>query len=333
MRQLGCIPTQKFVSDLTLVRDIVYAVKKKKNSVLMYPEASYSFDGTTTPLPDSLGRFIKMLGVPVVMITTYGAFARDPLYNNLQLRQVDVSADMTYLLSPEEIAQKTPDELNAILAKSFSLDYFRWQQQKGIHITEDFRADHLNRVLYQCPHCMTEGCMVGKGTALRCENCGKTYELTEDGFLRPLAGEAAFTHVPDWYRWEREQVRASLLAGTYRLDIPVDICMMVNDKCIYRVGEGRLVHTCAGFHLTGCNGALDYKQKPNASYGLYADYYWYELGDVICIGYDRVLYYCFPKGGCDVVAKTRLAVEELYKMERQAATQKRKARSAMPAES
>ena len=80
----------------------MFSLKKLKSSVLMFPEASYSFDGTATPLPDSLGKCLKMLGVPVAMIRTYGAFARDPLYNNLKLRQVDVSADVEYLLSPEE---------------------------------------------------------------------------------------------------------------------------------------------------------------------------------------------------------------------------------------
>ena len=47
-----------------------------------------------------------IFGAPVVMIRTYGAFARDPLYNNLQLRKVKVSARMEYLLSPEEIREK-----------------------------------------------------------------------------------------------------------------------------------------------------------------------------------------------------------------------------------
>ena len=40
------------------------------------------------------------------------------------------------------------------------------------------------------------------------------------------------------------------------------------------------------------------------------------MGDVICLGNGDVLYYCFPKGGGDVVAKTRLAAEELYKMKK-----------------
>lgn len=154
--------------------------------------------------------------------------------------------------------------------------------------------------------------MVGKGTSIRCQSCGKEYTLTESGFLKALSGETEFSHIPDWYRWERESVRQELVDGSYRLDIPVEICMMVDTKCIYRVGKGRLVHTVDGFHLTGCDGKLDYAQKPRASYSLYSDYFWYELGDMICIGNSKVLYYCFPTEQQDVVAKTRLAAEELF---------------------
>ena len=313
MRAIGCIPTKKFVTDTVLVRDMLFALKKLNSSILMFPEASYSFDGTATPLPESLGKCLKILRVPVVMIRTYGAFARDPLYNNLNLRKVDVSADMEYLLSPREIAEKTPDELNSILAEKFSFDNFRWQQENNIRIAEAFRADHLNRVLYKCPHCQTEGAMLGKGTRLTCKACGKEYELTEYGFMKAADGNTEFAHIPDWYRWERECVRREIQEGRYRLDVPVDIYMMVDTKSIYKVGTGRLEHGSEGFHLTGCDGRLDYSQKPNASYSLYSDYYWYEIGDMICIGNTDVLYYCFPKEG-DVVAKTRLAAEELYKL-------------------
>ena len=314
MRHLGCIPTQKFVSDLGLVRDMVYTVKELHSSVLMYPEASYSFDGTATPLPESIGKCVKMLGVPLVMIRTYGAFARDPLYNGLQLRKVDVSADMEYLLSPQEIAKASTAEINTLLAERFSFDNFRDQQEQQIRITEPFRADGLNRVLYKCPHCGKEGDMTGKGTTLTCNSCGKTYLLTETGFLEAQEGETEFSHIPDWYRWERSCVRQELLDGSYRLDIPVRICMLVDSRSIYRVGEGRLIHTREGFHLSGCEGRLDYRQKPTSSYSLYSDYFWYELGDMICIGNSKALYYCFPTGQQDVVAKTRLAAEELYKL-------------------
>lgn len=314
MRVIGCIPTQKFVTDLSLVRDIIYAVKKKKSSILMYPEASYSFDGTSTTLPESLGMLVKKLGVPLVMIRTYGAFNRDPLYNNLQIRKVKVSADMKYLLSPDEIGKMSSDEINETIRNEFSFDNFKWQQENKVKIDEPFRADCLNRVLFKCPHCMAEGKTEGKGTRLTCHACGKVYELDEYGYMKALEGEAEYPHVPDWYAWERECVKQEIIENRYGLDIDVDVCMLVNTKCLYKVGEGRLTHSNEGFHLTGCDGKLDYTQPILASYSLYADYYWYEIGDVICIGTNKVLYYCFPKNCGDVVAKTRLAAEELYKL-------------------
>ena len=314
MHTIGCIPTNKFTSDLHLLRDMSHAVKKLGNSILMYPEASYSFDGTSTPLPETLGGCLKLLGVPVVMIRTFGSFSRNPLYNNLKRRKVKVSAEMEYILSPEEIKEKSVDELNEILKKNFTFDYWTWQRENGIKITEDFRAEGLNRVLYKCPHCMAEGKMRSEGISIVCDGCGKTYELTEDGTLEAKDGESAFTHIPDWYAWERECVKKEILNDEYRLQVPVDICMLMDTKHVYRVGEGELVHTKDGFHLTGCDGKLEYTQGGLSSYSLYSDFYWYEIGDVICIGDSKMLYYCFPKCEGDFVAKTRLAAEEIYKI-------------------
>lgn len=316
MRRIGCIPTNKFVTDAQLVRDILYALKTNNCSVLMYPEASYSFDGTATPLPESLGKCLKLLGVPVIMIRTYGAFSRDPLYNGLRLRNVDVSCNMEYILSPEDIDNMTVDELNHKLSELFTFDNFDWQIENKVRISEPTRAEGLNRVLYKCPECLSEGSMAAKGTRISCKKCGCEYELSEYGEIIRTNGKARFSTVPKWYRWERECVKDEILYNNYKLDVPVEILMMVNTDCIYDVGEGRLVHDENGFKLTGCDGRLDYSQKPTASYSLYSDYFWYEIGDMICIGNKKVLYYCFPKCEGDIVAKTRLAAEEMYKLAR-----------------
>jgi hypothetical protein len=232
----------------------------------------------------------------------------------LQIRKVKVSADIKYVLSPDELKNMTADEVNAVIQGEFDFDNFRWQQENKVKIDEPFRADGLNRVLYKCPHCLAEGTTEGKGIYVTCNACGKKYELDEYGYLRATDGDGKFDHVPDWYAWERECVKQELIRGEYKLDCDVDIYMLVDTKCLYRVGEGRLLHTNEGFHLTGCDGKLDYKHPPLGSYSLYADYFFYEIGDVICIGTPKVLYYCFPKGAGDVVAKTRLATEELHKI-------------------
>lgn len=313
MRRIGCIPTQKFVTDMSLIRDMKYALEKKKLSVLMYPEASYTFDGRATPLPEKLGGLLKLLKVPVVMITTSGAFTRDPLYNGLRTRKVKVSADVKYLLSPEEIAEKSVPELDAVLKEAFTFDGFKWQKDNEVEIKESFRAEGLERILYKCCECGTEGRMLGKGEELVCLECGKKYHMTKFGQLEAIDGETRFPHIPDWYAWERECVKEEIEKGEYLFDTDVTIGMMVDYKAIYMVGEGHLTHTEKGFTLTGCDGKLNYEQKPLSSYGLYSDYYWYEIGDMICIGNKDALYYCFPKKD-GVVAKTRIAAEEIYKI-------------------
>ena len=217
---------------------------------------------------------------------------------------------------PGEIKEKSVAELDALIDEAFSFDNFRYQQENNIVVDAPFRADGLNRVLYKCPHCGTEGKAQGKGIFWHCHSCGKQYELTDTGFLKATDGDTRFDHLPDWFDWQRAEVRRELEAGTYRLDVPVKIGMMVDYKALYMVGEGRLTHDENGFHLTGCDGQLDYRQGPLASHSLNADFFWYEIGDVICIGHKDAQYYCFPQNAGDIVTKTRLAAEELYKLKK-----------------
>ena len=313
MRLLGCTPTHKYVSDLTLIKDMEYMLKTNKTSVLMYPEAGYSFDGRTTTLPRKLGILMKKLGVPVVTVITQGAFHRDPLYNMLQIRDVKVSAHVKCLATAEELKELSVAELDARLDEAFSFDNFAWQRDNRISIDVPFRADGLHRILYKCPHCGAESRMEGKGIHLICHACGKKWEMNEFGQLRALEGETEYPHIPDWYTWERECVRKEIEDGTYLLDADVDIAMQVNLDGICMIGSGHLTHDRSGFHLTGADGKLDYTQSPLASHTLYADYHWYEIGDVIGIGNNEFSYFCFP--GADVsVTKARLATEELYKL-------------------
>ncbi len=312
MRSVGCIPTNKFVSDLGLIRDIQYALSHEKISVLMYPEASYSFDGCATPLPKSLGRLIKRLHVPVVMIKTSGAFLRDPLYNCLQKRKVSVHADVTCIVGREESEEMSISEIDKALESAFTFDNFRDQLEEKISVSEPFRADGLERILYKCTDCGAEGKTEGCGTKFICHACDKSYTLTEYGQLSADDGETVMPHIPDRYKWERECVRREIENGEYCLDTEVDIGVMRDFRAIYMVGGGKLRHDNSGFTLTDGSGNIIYHQNPQASYSLYADYFWYELGDVICIGDRETLYYCFPKDSSPV-AKARLAAEEMYK--------------------
>ena len=315
MRLLGCTPTHKYVADMSLIKDISHMLKKNKTSVLMYPEAGYSFDGCATAMPERLGVLVKRLGVPVVTVITQGAFHRDPLYNMLQIRDVKVSAHVKSIAPAAETKEKSVEELDALITEAFSFDNFAWQRDNKISIDVPFRADGLHRILYKCPHCGAENHMEGKGITLTCHSCGKQWTMDCYGQLCASEGDTEYPHIPDWYRWQRECVRKEIEEGTYLLDTDVDIVVQVNLDAVYKIGKGHLVHNENGFRLTGGDGLLDYSQSPAFSHTLYSDYYCYEMGDVIGIGNNEFSYFCLP-GENVSVTKARLATEELYKLKK-----------------
>ena len=157
--------------------------------------------------------------------------------------------------------------------------------------------------------------MEGKGIHLTCHSCGKRWEMDEYGRLCATDSDTEFSHIPDWYSWQRECVRKELEDGTYLLDTDVNIAVQVNLDCVYDIGKGHLVHDTNGFHLTSDDGKLDYTQSEVFTHTLYSDYYWYEIGDVIGIGDNELSYFCFPDKSVSVT-KARLATEELYKMKK-----------------
>ena len=312
LRQIGCINTPKFIVDPTLVRKLLSQVKNK-SSILMYPEASYSFDGTMTPLPYSIIKLVRLLKIDVVTIITNGAYLIQPLYNELKKRKVDISAQVKIIIKKEEIDNLTDEDIYNRINTEFSFDNFRKQQENKVKISEPYRAEGLNKVLYKCPHCMAEGEMKTSGSQIKCSNCNVTYELDEYGYLNAIENNTIFNHIPDWYKWEREKVKEELINNTYLLDVDCDIYMMIDTYKLYNIGSGHLTHNKEGFTLT--NGKdLNFTLNPLQSYSLYSDFYWYQIADVICIGDHKKQFYCFPKDKKDVVAKTRLATEELYKL-------------------
>ena len=206
LRDVGCICKRKFTSDTRLVRNLSRTVKNGDIAVI-YPEARYSLCGTTAVLPESLGKLCKLLKAPVVTLICHGHHINSPFWN-LHGRGVrPTTAEMTLLFTPEELKEKPVDELNRRIVEAFQYDDYAWQKEHGVRITYKGRAEGLHKVLYQCPACGKEFRMASEGTKLFCRECGKEWELTELGELHALTGNTEFSHIPDWYEWERANVR------------------------------------------------------------------------------------------------------------------------------
>lgn len=325
MELIGSIGTRKFTTDLHLVKSI-NRVLKRGDILSMYPEARYTPCGTTAYLPEALGKLVKMNKVPVVVIKHHGNHLLTPFWNFRKPRKVPLKMTMTQILTAEQVKAMTADQINAAIKEAFVYDEYRYQKENGILITEPYRAEGLHKVLYQCPHCLTESKMASEGTELYCTECGKRWNLNEDGTLTALDGKTEFTHVPDWFDWERKQVCEQIARGEYSFEDDVDVYSMPRCWRFEHLGKAKITHDPEnGFILSGeYNGAPYRIQRTpieNNSLHVEYDYCYIKPYDCFDISTDNDSFYCYPTKQ-NVITKLGFAVEELYRIKHDAAKKK-----------
>ena len=317
MENLGSICKRKFTTDLSLVRSCRKVLHEYGDVLCMYPEARYSPIGTLSIIPDAVGKLVKSNKVPLVIMVHHGNYLNAPFWDFRQYRKVPFYATMKQVLTAEEVQQKSADEINEIIRKEMEYDEHRWQKENNIRITESFRAEGLHKVLYQCPHCKTESKMNSQGIHLFCEECGKKWEMTELGEMKALEGETEFSHIPDWFEWERTNVRQQILDGTYKFEDDVHVQSLPGVEFI-DLGEGKITHDFEnGFVLTGHYNGHDYRiqRNPKDMYSLHVEYAYKKLGKIDCfdVSVKDDSFYCIPTKK-DVVTKLGFATEEMFKI-------------------
>ena len=332
LRNVGCICKRKFTNDIVMIKHLQQVVKNG-DILVVYPEARYSLCGTTAVLPDSIGKLCKFLKIPVVTLIIHGHHINSPFWNLKKRGVKPTEATLTQLFTAEALAETKAGEINEQIREAFVYDDFAWQKERGIRILYRKRAEGLHKVLYQCPHCLTEFKMSSSGTKLRCDACQKTWTLGIYGELSADGGETVFSHIPDWYEWERQQVRDEVLSGTYSFSGPVIVDSLPNAERFIRLGEGFMTHNGEGFHVSGKteNGEPFEMTKPVASlYSCHIEYdYLGKHGDCVDLNTLTDTWYIYPFGCAFSVTKMALATEELYMAYRKAAEAKQPARAAL----
>ncbi len=314
LRSVGAICKRKFVNDLKLVKHIRYVLDDLKGIVALYPEARYTLIGTNAILPASLGKMCKMLDVPVVVLNMHGNYLSQPQWNLTQ-RKVPLMADMTQIIRKGEAETLSVEEINDRIQKAFLYDEYQWQKDNQIKIDFKDRMKNIHKVLYQCPSCLTEHQMNSDQNRIWCEACGKTYEQDVYGVLKATSGKTEFSHIPDWYEFEREQVRKQILEGTYHIEDDVRIESLPNAKGFHVLGDGHLIHDVNGFRITGhFDPNFSLIREPLSLYGLHIEYNYKNRGDAIDISSIDDSFWIFPKTKKDIVTKMHFGVEELYKL-------------------
>ena len=318
MRIIGSICKRKFISDLNLMRNLKYTVDELKDIAVIYPEARYSLDGTTSYIPDSVGKVAKFLGVPVYVFNIRGSYVSDPQWNKYKQNKMPMEGDMIEVLTAEQVKTLPVEEINAKIKQNFVYDDWAFLKSQGNILTYEERATNLNAILYQCPHCKKEFSMVGKGTELACTACNKTWHLKENGELQALEGETYFTHVPSWFKWQKGNVHNEVFSNKYHVDVECEVFTLPDSKGFYHHGKGRLVQTSEKttlyVNLYGEDKVIEYSGTQLESVHIEYNYKGYADMLDFSIPGDSIWVHPYHK---DLITKISLATEEIRDLKKQ----------------
>lgn len=321
MRMGGCIAKRKFIKDYDLIRNMRYCVKEYGDIVCIYPEARYSFDGCISYIPPSVGKMCKLLGIPVVTLRMFGNFISSPQWNK-NVQYLPLKAEIEQIVTAEELKTISVDEINARIIDRFTRDDYAYQLENKIENKYERRAEGLHNILYRCPHCNTEFKMYSKGTRLYCKECGKGWQMSTLGQLSAEEGETEFSHIPDWFNWERSLVREEVRSGKYRFEDEVEVHTLPNAKKFEYQGRGKLVQTCEGTVLDctayGEGKHIVWEATELESAHIEYDYpfekkkYKLDFGDCIDLSTPEDSYWCHPVNKRTQLTKFSFATEEIY---------------------
>lgn len=314
-RHGGCIGKRRYTPDVSVMNNIRYALFRLRQPVVLFPESRHSDAGITAALPQNLGRLVKVLGVPVVILAAHGVYLANPFWDEEHTRKTRLSAKLSLLYTKEQVAQLSPAVMQAEIERQLTYDEYAWQLAEGIRIEEPRRARGLHLPLYQCMHCGAER-MESRDTTLHCRACGAQWELQPDGQLR--AQDGTLLHIPDWYRWEREQVREEIRQGRYGLNVRVRIEALPNEKGFVPCGEGTLSHDRRGFTLTadglpdGVRDSFPLHIPARALTSVQTEYNYRGKGPCLVLSTRDCCYYLYSHDSKFLVTKILFATEQLF---------------------
>jgi hypothetical protein len=157
--------------------------------------------------------------------------------------------------------------------------------------------------------------MTSAGIHLWREACGAKWEMDTLSRLKGVNTDKGFSHVPDWYRWEREEVRKEVRSGKYHFEDDVRVEDYYSSSVGFLdVGEAHFVHDQNGFTFKGTVDGQPFElNKPVSSmYSVHIEYDFLNRGDAFDIAVDHTSYFMFLKNAKNYLTKMHFATEELY---------------------
>ena len=198
--KLAHVITKKmFTPDVSTIINVMRA--KKENAVIViFAEGRLSCFGRTLPIAEGTAELIKKLGVNLYSWKAEGAYLSIPKWSEKGgERRGKIKSSVKFLLTAEEIAERSIDEIKEITANAIYND--DELAMAGVEYKCEDMTRGVDKILFRCPKCLREGTITAGENHIRCE-CG--LDATLDSFYK--LHDAPFESVNQWFEWQQNSI-------------------------------------------------------------------------------------------------------------------------------
>ncbi|MBQ8994996.1 MAG: 1-acyl-sn-glycerol-3-phosphate acyltransferase [Oscillospiraceae bacterium] len=263
-RFIGAISKKQFVPDTVSVRKVLRQVRQG-HSIAIFPEGQTCYSGENAAIDPGIGKLAKLLGIPVVNVQIRGNYLRRPKWATGKTYPSIVEAKTSLLLTKEQIAEMSAEEIGTVIISGISYDEFVWQKEKMYKSRNPRSAEGLESLLFLCPSCGSEFTIKTSGRHVTCSHCGYDVVLNDYGlFEKGDQGDLKEDTISGWMRLQSAHVK-KLLDEDALLPITAHGRYLESDLGdydefgyhLYGEGTGTLDET--GFTYTGTRAGEPYE--------------------------------------------------------------------------
>ncbi len=206
------IPIKKQTTDVRAVMNCI-RVAKEGGSIAIAPEGNRTYSGKTEYMNGAIASLAKKLKLPIAIYKIEGGYGVHPRWSD-KVRRGKMQSGVSRVIMPEEYADMSADSLLELIQKEMFVNEGNAEKR----FLSAHRAEYLERAMYVCPFCKLSEFESNK-SIIKCKKCGREIEYGEDTRLTGVGFDFPFSHVTEWYDYQKAHVNS--LDVTALTDTPI----------------------------------------------------------------------------------------------------------------
>lgn len=190
--------------DIATMKEII-TMAKAGGSIGLFLSGNSTYSGTEEYIDSPIAKLVRKINLPVIIYNLKGLYGVSPRWGD-NLRKGYSTGEVNKIISLEEIAKMTDEELTSIIKQGLSVSAFDIEP-KLIDYKGKNLANYLERALFLCPDCLSLGSNYSSGDELVCSKCGHSVTYLPNLKFKLNKGNKHFETVKSWYDFEKEYVQ------------------------------------------------------------------------------------------------------------------------------